>query len=92
MWERDLPSGGHVGIKVSTTRPPDEVLSWRPMLRKGKERDFAAARAAALWPEATDEQLSLPEHALHALLVERLPRLLQQFRADMTALGFNLDA
>lgn len=92
MWERDLPSGGHVGIKVSATRPPDEVLGWRPVLREGKARDFEAARRTAIWPEATDEQLSLPEHELRALLVERLPRLLQQFRADMAALGFNLDA
>lgn len=91
MWERDRPRGGHAGIKVSATRPPDEVLSWRPVLREGKPRNFEAARETAVWPDATDEQLSLPREQLTALLVERLPGLLQQFRADMTALGFNLD-
>jgi len=91
MWERDRPSGGHVGIKVSATRPPDEVLSWRPVLREGKPRNFELARESAVWPDATDEQLSLPREQLTALLFERLPGLLQQFRADMTALGFNLE-
>ena len=91
MWECDRPSGGHAGIKVSATRPPDEVLSWRPVLREGKPRNFELARESAVWPDATDEQLMLPAPELTALLQARLPGLLQQFRADMAALGFNLE-
>jgi hypothetical protein len=55
---------------------------------KGKERNFAAARNAAVWPEATDEQLSLPKDQLTELLKARLPMLQKDFRADMEAAGF----
>lgn len=55
---------------------------------KGKERDFEAARASAVWPEATDEQLSLPEDDLKKLLLDRLPDLMQNFKLDMEGLGF----
>jgi hypothetical protein len=55
---------------------------------EGKERNFAAARSCAVWPEATDDQLSLERPELAALLLARLPRLIADFRADMTAAGF----
>lgn len=55
---------------------------------EGKERDFAAARHSAIWPEATDEQLSLPPEELKKLLEARLPSLLEEFAAAMTELGF----
>lgn len=54
----------------------------------GKERDFAAARNAAVWPEATDEQLSLPRDELKALLEARLAPSTAAFRADMESCGF----
>lgn len=60
------------------------VTSWG----KGKERDFDAARSCAIWPEATDEQLSLPRDELTALLEARRPALVAEFRADMEELGF----
>lgn len=53
----------------------------------GKERDFAAARRSANWPEATDEQLSLPEAELRALLEARLPKKIEEFRKAMSACG-----
>lgn len=55
---------------------------------EGKARDFDAARSCAVWPEATDEQLSLPREELEKLLLARLPALMQDFKAAMESLGF----
>lgn len=55
---------------------------------EGKTRDLAAARRCAIWPEATDEQLMLPEPELKKLLMDRLPGLLAAFKFDMEAFGF----
>lgn len=57
---------------------------------EGKERDFAAARSVANWPEATDEELSAPD--LKEKLEARLPALLAAFRADVQACGFRWEA
>ena len=62
----------------------EEATSWG----EGKERDFEAARNSAVWPEATDEQLSLPKEDLKKLLLERLPALMQNFKSEMEKLGF----
>jgi len=50
---------------------------------KGSSRDFDAARRAAKWPGATDEQLSLPEPELKELLLDRLPKLIAKFKTAM---------
>lgn len=55
---------------------------------EGKERDLQAARESAVWPDATDAQLSLPRAELEVLLAERLPGLVAEFRADMERVGF----
>lgn len=55
---------------------------------KGKERNLAAARATAYWPEATDEQLCLPEKELTELLKARLPQLVEKLEAMVKSLGF----
>lgn len=55
---------------------------------EGKTRDFASARLAANWPEATDEQLSLPKEELTELLKARLPAMVADFRNDMESAGF----
>ena len=47
-----------------------------------KEVDLEAARSAAIWPEATLEQLRDKD-----ALLERLPNLLAEFRSDVEALG-----
>lgn len=54
----------------------------------GKERDLAAARNTACWPDATDEQLMLEEPELTALLRARLPGLIAEFRAMTEQCGF----
>lgn len=55
---------------------------------KGKEREFDKARDAAIWPDASDEILSLPKEELKALLLKRLPKLMSEFKRDVESLGF----
>ena len=55
---------------------------------EGSERDLDAARRAAIWPDATDEQLCSERSVLKAMLMERLPALLDEFQHDMEAIGF----
>lgn len=67
---------------------PPEFIRLPTLFSEGKERNLEAARNCAVWPEATDEQLMLPKEELKALLEARLPMLLEAFKADMTACGF----
>jgi hypothetical protein len=52
---------------------------------EGKERDLNAARHCAVWPEATDEELTAPD--LEQKLIARLPALMRAFKADVEKLG-----
>jgi len=63
-------------------------LEWRPwcIVGEGKARQLDAARRAAVWPEATDEDLTAP--GLRERLETRLPGLLAEFRRDIEAAGF----
>lgn len=66
-------------------------IQWKrhtTVIGDGKERDFEAARRCAIWPEATEAQLSLPRAELEELLMARLPKLIQDFKADIESLGF----
>lgn len=54
---------------------------------KGKERNFDAARSCGIWPEATDEQLSLPAEELTKLLEARLPQMVADFKAAIASTG-----
>jgi hypothetical protein len=53
---------------------------------EGKERELDKARSAAIWPDATDEDLTAP--GLEDRLNARLPKLLEEFRHDVEELGF----
>lgn len=64
-----------------------EVVTTVTGYAKGKERNLDAARSCAKWPEATDEQLMLPEAELKALLEARAPDLLGEFKAAVEATG-----
>lgn len=55
---------------------------------EGKARELDAARRAAIWPEATDDQLCADRQALEAMLSDRLPALLNEFRALVEEFGF----
>lgn len=69
---------------------PDVRIVYRPYLivGEGKARELDHARASAVWPEATDEELSAEPEVLRAKLAVRLPGLLMEFRAAMEACGF----
>jgi hypothetical protein len=51
-------------------------------------RELAAARRAAVWPDATDAELSAEPVELRAMLAARLPGLLAGFRAFVDGVGF----
>ena len=63
-------------------------LEWRPWCRigEGKARKLDAARRSAVWPDATDEDLTAP--GLRERLEARLPALMAEFRAAVESLGF----
>ena len=65
-----------------------EVVETPTGYSEGKQREFNAARAAAIWPEATDEELSLPTEELKQKLIDRLPALMADFKKDVEELGF----
>ena len=53
---------------------------------EGKARELDAARHAAIWPDATDEELMSED--LADKLRARLPKLLEDFQKDIESLGF----
>jgi len=72
--------------KDADTQPEsDGCLSWAPVIRigKGKEPSLGSARASAIWPDATLEQLQ-DKAALEA----RLPGLMSEFKSAMESIGF----
>ncbi len=73
----------------SDTKPPIEYrveyVPWE-LIGEGKARELDLARSTAVWPDATDEELLAPD--LEAKLTARLPRLLEEFKRDIEALGF----
>lgn len=56
--------------------------------KRAGERNLDHARSSAVWPEATDEELSADPAVLRAALEARLPALIEAFRHDMEACGF----
>lgn len=59
--------------------------SW-DKVSEGKERELDKARNAAVWPDATDEELIAP--GLKERLEARLPKLMEEFKAAVESLGF----
>lgn len=51
-----------------------------------KTRNLDHARSSAIWPEATDAELTAPD--LKERLAERLPALMVEFQAAVESLGF----
>lgn len=73
----------------SDTIPACEYdLIWQSwdMIGEGKERELDKARNAAIWPDATDEELTSP--GLQERLEARLPGLMQEFKKAIEELGF----
>jgi hypothetical protein len=55
---------------------------------EGKDRDFEGARRVAIWPDATEADLTDPN--LEQRLLDRLPDLFEEFKAAMENAGFKL--
>lgn len=72
--------------KTALLTIPFEIVKTPDAWGEGKERDLNAARACAVWPEATDAELCSPD--LKAKLEARLPAMLKQFKKDVESLGF----
>ena len=71
-------------------QPAPVLVEYELLCRKGegKARDLNAARRAAVWPNATDEELCQERPQLEAVLKARLPGLLAAFKQDMLNVGF----
>jgi len=94
----DLPGKGMECIKYGT---PDELeklaedyaghdikTEVRLDAKSAKKAELNHARSSAVWPEATDKQLTVSGDALTRKLKARLPKLMKKFREDMIELGF----
>lgn len=74
------------------TPPASEIaLRWAPWCRigEGKARELDHARSSAVWPDATDEQLSVEPDRLRAVLTARLPALMGAFRTMVEGAGLH---
>lgn len=74
-------------LKALQTCNP-QFLKTPTLFSEGKARDFKAARSCAIWPDASDEILSLEKPELTAALEARLPGLVDEFRAAIESAGF----
>jgi hypothetical protein len=86
-WEADK---GPERFVDSETCPEPVVIHYKPRMQigEGKERQLDHARACAIWPDATDAELMQEPDALKAVLLARLPALLEDFRRVVQSLGF----
>jgi hypothetical protein len=76
----------HENYITSAEEPaPVRYVQWG-RTGEGKERELDAARRAAIWPDATDEELMADD--LRDRLLARLPQLMEEFRRDVESLGF----
>lgn len=95
VWQRVVRNAAGKEVNIGhhewrdAEEKPVETLSveWEPVhtVGEGKPRDLDAARRSAVWPDATDEELTAP--GLRERLEARLPALLAAFRADVESLG-----
>lgn len=86
-WELKFPQEVVTDI-YSHEKPAPVTLEWSAygITGKGKARELDAARRCAVWPDATDEDLTAP--GLEQRLLDRLPALVAQFKQDVESLGF----
>lgn len=83
-WTLSAPAHTERDV-YSTTKPAPVLCEWEAHGRtgEGKEAQLAAARQAAIWPDASLEQLQS-----ESALLERLPALIEEFKQAMESLGF----
>lgn len=85
VWQlKDVPTNRLVD---ADTRPRSVTLEWEPCVHDthGKVRELEAARSSAVWPDATDDDLTAP--GLQERLEARLPALMVEFQAAVEYLG-----
>lgn len=87
-WRLKLDYHAYNGSVAAAEKPAPLVVEYEPWGRtgEGKERELKLARESAIWPEATDEELTAPD--LKERLEARLPKLLADFRVAVESLGF----
>lgn len=83
-----IGTSGLSNLVDADEKPAPITLDWAPAYHdsNGKERDLKAARSAAVWPDATDEELTAPD--LLERLTARLPALMVEFQTAVESLGF----
>lgn len=82
VMENALPT--YVDGHMPPVAPRAAYVPWE-RIGEGKARELDEARRVAIWPEATDEELTAPD--LREKLIARLPGLLVQFRAELETYG-----
>lgn len=90
-WQRESPPATMPEYVDAETCPPETcTLKYVPWVTEGqgKARELDAARRAAIWPDATDEELCQEPDALKEALLARLPALMEEFKKDVESLGF----
>lgn len=86
IWR--LPGASRRAPEIrSKTKPEALVFEYQPMLGVGKAREFDEARRCAIWPDATDAELSVPAEQLTAALEARLPKLQRDLKALIESYG-----
>jgi len=98
VWQRvmrdasgEIVSDGSGSWMDSHEQPTEELTAaWEPVWieGEGKARELDHARSSAVWPDATDEELTAAPEELTAALQARLPALMAEFRAAVESLGF----
>jgi hypothetical protein len=85
-WILETPKADRY-VDAETCPPSPGVCKYVPLTRigEGKERQLDAARSVAVWPDATDADLTEP--GLAERLAARLPALLTEFRAAIESIG-----
>lgn len=86
LWRAEGKRGSLV---AAAEKPAPLVIRYAPVLGAGKARQLELARRAAVWPDATDEDLMAEPEVLGPRLVQRLPALMSRFKRDIVeSLGF----
>lgn len=84
LWVK--PTGAVLPHTLAGDGPPTVgAITYVPLLGEGKGRELDAARMSAIWPEATDAELTEP--GLEDRLIARLPALMLEFKAAVESLG-----
>ncbi len=91
FWMPDIPKDiDNVWTRaITAVCAPDPItIKYIPYgtTGEGKARELNSARHAAIWPDATDAELTSPD--LTERLIARLPGLMKEFKAAIESLGF----